>query len=330
MSVDVSKRNAARMELLRSNVPFISIVLVIVLFGIISGDRFLSERNWTFIAQQLPVLMLLAFAQLIIVTTGSIDISVGSSLGFSAFIGAMGMMYFGDVGLVLGVVAGMFIGAINGLIISVLKIPSFVTTLAMLIILRALLIIISDGSSIYITENEVQGSSGIRSVFAPWLLELGQYPTIFIVSAVIAVLMWVFYRKTAFGQQLKALGGNEEVLSLAGVSVNVVKVKVFAAAGFMVGLAAVINLARSGAATPQAGMMMELDAIAAVALGGTLLTGGHGSVVKTIIGALILTVVSNGLTIAGVPPSWSEVARGALLIVAIAISLDRKKIGIVK
>lgn len=120
------------------------------------------------------------------------------------------------------------------------------------------------------------------------------------------------------------------MLSLAGVSVNVVKVKVFAAAGFMVGLAAVINLARSGAATPQAGMMMELDAIAAVALGGTLLTGGHGSVVKTIIGALILTVVSNGLTIAGVPPSWSEVARGALLIVAIAISLDRKKIGIVK
>ena len=318
------------LETLRDYVPFIAITLVILLFWTISGDRFMSVRNWTFIAQQTPVLLLLAFAQLIIITTGSIDISIGSSLAFSAFLGALGMTWFGDVGLILGVLAGGFVGMINGLIIALLKIPSFVTTLAMLIIVRALVIILSGGTSIYITGDSGASGGNITSVTAPWLLSMGKFPAIFIVAAIVAVLMWVFYQKTVFGQQLRALGGNEKVLRLVGVNVTWFKVKVFAAAGLMVGLAACVNLARAGAATPQAGMMMELDAIAAVALGGTPLTGGYGSVVKTIIGALTLTIVRNGLTIAGVPPSWSQVALGALLIVAIAISLNRSKVDVVK
>lgn len=319
-----------QMEKVRDFVPFIAIALVILLFWSISGDRFMSIRNWTFIAQQTPVLMLLAFAQLIVVTTGSIDISIGSSLAFSAFMGALGMLWFGGAGLVLGVVAGAFVGMVNGLVISLLKIPSFVTTLAMLIIVRALVIIISDGTSIYMTDGSVSGGTNISSVTAPWLLSMGKFPAIFIVAAVVAAFMWVFYEKTLFGQQLKAVGGNEKVLRLVGINVTAFKIKVFAAAGVMVGIASCVNLARAGAATPQAGLMIELDAIAAVALGGTPLTGGYGSVVKTIIGALTLTVVRNGLTIAGVPPSWSQVALGALLIAAIAISLNRSKVDVVK
>ena len=319
-----------QMERIRDYVPFIAIALVILLFWAISGDRFMSLRNWTFIAQQTPVLMLLAFAQLIVVTTGSIDISIGSSLAFSAFMGALGMLWFGDAGLVLGVAAGALVGTINGLVISLLKIPSFVTTLAMLIIVRAVVIIISDGTSIYLTDGSVSGGTNISSVTAPWLLSMGKFPAIFIVAAVVAVFMWIFYEKTLFGQQLKAVGGNEKVLRLVGINVTTFKIKVFAAAGVMVGIASCVNLARAGAATPQAGMMIELDAIAAVALGGTPLTGGYGSVVKTIIGALTLTVVRNGLTIAGVPPSWSQVALGALLIAAVAISLNRSKVDVVK
>ena len=319
-----------QMERLRDGVPFIAIALVILLFWMISGDRFLSVRNWTFIAQQTPVLMLLAFAQLIVVTTGSIDISVGSSLAFSAFLGALGMLWFGDVGLLLGVAAGALVGMVNGLVIALLKIPSFVTTLAMLIIVRALVIIISDGTAIYLTDGRVSGGTNITSIEAPWLLSMGKFPAIFLFAAGVAVCMWIFYEKTHFGQQLKAVGGNEKVLRLVGINVTRFKIGVFAAAGVMVGIAACLNLARAGAATPQAGLMIELDAIAAVALGGTPLTGGYGSVVRTIIGALTLTVVRNGLTIAGVPPSWSQVALGALLIAAIAISLNRSRIDIVK
>lgn len=320
----------ARIEKLRDYVPFIAITLVIGMFWAISGDRFMSVRNWTFIAQQTPVLMLLAFAQLMIITTGSIDISIGSSLAFSAFLGALGMLWFGDAGLILGVLAGGFVGMTNGIIISLLKIPSFVTTLAMLIIVRAVVLIVSDGTSIYITADSGASGGNIASVAAPWLLSMGRFPAIFILAAVVALFMWAFYEKTVFGQQLRAVGGNEKVLRLVGINVTAFKIKVFAAAGLMVGLAACVNLARAGAATPQAGMMMELDAIAAVALGGTPLTGGYGSVIKTIIGALTLTIVRNGLTIAGVPPSWSQVALGMLLIAAIAISLNRSKIDVVK
>ena len=319
-----------RAEMLRDYVPFIAITLVILLFWAISGERFMSTRNWTFIAQQTPVLMLLAFAQLMVVTTGSIDISIGSSLAFSAFLGALGMLWFGDAGLVLGVFAGGLVGMVNGLIISLLKIPSFVTTLAMLIIVRAVVIIVSDGTAIYITDGSVSGGTNISSVAAPWLLSMGKFPAIFILAAIVAILTWAFYEKTVFGQQLRAVGGNEKVLRLVGINVTTFKIKVFAAAGLMVGLAACVNLARAGAATPQAGLMIELDAIAAVALGGTPLTGGYGSVVKTIIGALTLTIVRNGLTIAGVPPSWSQVALGVLLIAAIAISLNRSKVDVVK
>jgi len=314
---------------LRDNVPFIAITLVILLFWFISGDRFMSVRNWTFIAQQTPVLLLLAFAQLLVVTTGSIDISVGSNLGFSAYMAALGMLWFGELGFIVGIFAAMLIGVLNGAIFSLFKISSFVTTLAMLIIVRAVLVIVSDGRSIYVSDQPMSNSN-ITSIEAKWLLDLGQFPQILYFTVFVAVLLWIVYEKTVFGQQLKALGGNEKVLRLTGISVNWFKIQVFAAAGFMVGLASFINLARSGAATVQAGEMLELDAIAAVALGGTVLTGGYGSVLKTVVGALTLTIVANGLTIAGVPPSWSRIARGLLLITAIAISLNRKQIDVVK
>lgn len=320
---------ARRGELLRNNVPYIAIALVILLFSIVSGSRFLSLRNWTFIAQQTPVLLLLAYAQLIVVTTGSIDISVGSNLGFSMYMAVLGMVWLGPAGIVLGILSATLIGFINGSIFSLLKISSFVTTLAMLIIVRALLNIISDGGSIYVTEQASAGTY-VDSVTAPWLLALGRFPNILIFALVVTAGMWVFYEKTVFGQQLKALGGSERVLTLFGVAVDWFKVQVFAAAGFMVGLAALISLGRSGAGTPRAGEQLELDAIAAVALGGTPLTGGYGSVPRTVVGALTLTVVANGLTIAGVDPSWSRVARGVLLIVAIAISLNRRRVGVVK
>ena len=170
---------------IRDNVPFIAITLVIIMFWIISGERFMSYRNWTFIAQQTPVLLLLAYAQLLIVTTGSIDISVGSNLGFSAYMSALGMIWFGTMGFMVGIFAAIIVGVFNGIIFSFFKISSFVTTLAMLIIVRAVLVIVSDGRSIYVTDQPM-ASSNITSIEAKWLLDLGQFPHIlyFCIAAV--------------------------------------------------------------------------------------------------------------------------------------------------
>ena len=187
---------------LRDNVPFIAITLIILMFWIISGERFMSFRNWTFIAQQTPVLLLLAFAQLLVVTTGSIDISVGSNLGFSAYMSALGMIWFGTMGFMVGIVAAILVGVFNGIIFSFFKISSFVTTLAMLIIVRAVLVIVSDGRSIYVTDQPMSNSN-ITSIEAEWLLELGQFPHILYFCIVVTIVLWVVYEKNVFVKPVK-------------------------------------------------------------------------------------------------------------------------------
>lgn len=269
--------------------------------------------------------MTLAIAETIVITGGFIDLSVGSVLGLATYSAALGVGLFGPAGLLLAPIVALIVGVLNGTIFAYLKIPSFITTLATMVMIRASVHIISDGRAIYIAEG-LQS----RGLSASWLTSLGKFPWVIVIGLAIVAVAWTIYNKTVFGRDLKAIGGNEAVVALFGVSVPLFKVRAFALAGLFVGIASLLNLARIGAATPVTGEGMELDAISAVVLGGTPLTGGYGSVLKTAIGAISLVVLANGLTIAGVPPSWNNMARGALLIIAVAIALDRKKIGVVK
>jgi len=155
-------------------------------------------------------------------------------------------------------------------------------------------------------------------------------PDLLIAALGISVVCWVVYNKTVFGDDLKAMGGNEQAVGLFGVNLKQRRVIVFVVTGIVTGLASLVSLARFGAATPVRGTGLELEAISAVVLGGTPLTGGYGSIAKTVVGATALVVLSSGLTIADLPPSWNDVVRGMLLIIAIGIALDRRKIGNVK
>lgn len=312
-------------EFVRKNLAYISFIFLIILFRIWAGPNFTSLKNWSFIAQQAPVLITLAIAETFVITGGFIDLSVGSVVGITCYVAALGIQHFGPGGLLLGLVVATAVGFLNGAIFAYFKIPSFVTTLATLTIIRAALLIISNGQAVYISEG--LGTSGLS---AEWLTSLGRYPKIIFVVAIIIFITWVIYNKTVFGRNLKGIGGNENVVGLFGISLPRFKFLTFGFVGLVVGVASLINLARVGAATPVTGQNMELDAISAVVLGGTPLTGGYGSILKTVMGAISLVVLSNGLTLAGVPPSWNNVARGLLLIIAVAIALDRKKIGTVK
>ena len=138
---------------------------------------------------------------------------------------ALGMLWFGELGFLVGIFSAVFIGVLNGTIFSLFKISSFVTTLAMLIIVRAVLVIVSDGRSIYVSDQPMSNSN-ITSIEAKWLLDLGQFPQILYFTVIVAVLLWIVYEKTVFGQQLKALGGNEKVLRLTGISVNWFKLSI--------------------------------------------------------------------------------------------------------
>lgn len=310
---------------LRPNVAYLALGLMVVIFWAQAGGRFMSVNNWELMLQQTPVLALLAAAETFVITAGYIDLSVGAVLGLSAFLGADLAQKHGPLGLVVGVLLGIALGALNGTIFALLRIPSFVTTLATMVILTAALAIASNGSAVYIA-NPTTGGAGKLA----WLSTLGTFPWIVVAFVVVFLPIWVIYNRTPFGQYLRAMGGDERVAGLFGVPLRRYKVLVFSVVGLITGLAAIATLAQNGAATPLTGSNDELNAIAAVVLGGTPLTGGYGSVTKTVAGALALTVVADGLTIAGVPPSWNDVVYGLLLIVAIAVALDRRKIGIVK
>jgi ribose transport system permease protein len=308
--------------LLAKNVAYIAFLLLVVLFSFTAGSRFLTVRNWSLIFEQLPVLALLSLGMTFVITAGFIDLSVGSALGMASLMGAIGAQWCGLPGLLLGPATGMFVGLINGALFDVLRIPSFIATLATMVILRALVAIVSGGFAIYLDQVSAPGLELLT-----WL---GRFPQVAIMTLAVVVLGTVLYSRGVFGQNLKAIGGDERAVARFGVPVGRYRVLVMMLSGTMVGLASVVSLAQFGAAGPLTGSGMELEAISAVVLGGTPLTGGYGSTVKTLVGALALVVLADGLTLTGVPPSWTSVFRGLILLVAVSVALERRKIGIVK
>jgi ribose transport system permease protein len=308
---------------LSKNIAYVAFILLVVFFSITAGEKFLSIRNWSLILEQVPVLTLVALGMTFVITAGFIDLSVGSSLGLACLIGALSAQWIGFPGIVLGGIAtGTAIGFLNGVLFDRLRVPSFIVTLAMMVILRAVVAIISGGFAVYLDQVNASGLALLN-----WI---GRFPQVAIITLLIAAIATLVYNRGVFGRNLTAIGGDERAVARFGVSISKYRVMTMTLSGFMVGLASIVSLAQFGAAGPLTGTGTELQAISAVVLGGTPLTGGYGSTVKTVVGSLALVVLADGLTLMGVPPSWTDVVRGVILIVAVAIALERGKIGVVK
>lgn len=304
------------------NIAYVAFLLLVVFFAFTAGDKFLTIRNWSLILEQVPVLALLALGMTFVITAGFIDLSVGSALGLACLIGAYGAQWFGIAGVLLCIPTGIAVGFVNGVLFDRLRIPSFIVTLAMMVILRAVVAIVSGGFAVYLDQ---VNSSGLGAL--TWI---GRYPQVAIVTLIVVAIATVVYSRGVFGRNLMAIGGDERAVARFGVPVGLYRILAMCVSGLMVGIAGIVSLAQFGAAGPLTGQGMELQAISAVVLGGTPLTGGYGSTVKTIVGALALVVLADGLTLMGVGPSWTQVVSGVILIVAVAIALERGKIGIVK
>jgi ribose/xylose/arabinose/galactoside ABC-type transport system permease subunit len=314
-------RRTVAIELLSKNVAYVALLLLVLGFWIAAGSNFMTSRNWELIFEQVPILAIMACGMTFAITAGYIDLSVGSNVGLSALLGAMAFNQFGPIGLLASLGTGAFVGLMNGTVFAYLRIPSFVVTLASQVIVRALVNIISHGFAVYVGNPDNPTNS---------LSSYGSWPRVVIIMAIVVAVLWVIYNKTVFGQNLKAMGGNEAVCRLFGVKVERTKVLVFTLVGLVAGVVGIISLASAGATGPTTGMGLELQAIAAVVLGGTPLTGATGSVLKSFVGALDLTILSDGLVLAGAPPNWTDIAQGVILIVAIAIAIDRRRTAVVK
>ena len=300
----------------------LALLLMVLAFSIFA-DGFLSVDNFWTVMRQISVNTCLSVGMTLVILTGGIDLSVGSILALSGAVMA-GLLKFGTeletfglyvgyqapAAITIGILVGAALGLFNGAMITRFKVPPFVATLAMLTIARGLTKLYTGGEAI----------TGLGDAFVAVGSErLLGIPNQVWIAAGIVLAASILLRKTRFGRHIYAVGGNEEAAQLSGLNVKRIKVMVYTAAGALSAVGGLIVTSRLNSATPIAGEGFELDSIAAVVIGGTSLSGGKGSVLGTVLGALIIGVLNSGLVIMGVDPFWQTVIKGFVILLAVVI-----------
>jgi ribose transport system permease protein len=298
---------------LRDAGTLIGLILIVAVFAALVPG-FLSERNLINILQQSSINACIALGMTLVIISGGIDLSVGPTAAISAVLTAT-LLVSGvpvPVALLAGLGIGAFCGLANGVLVAYVGLQPFIVTLGTLSTYRAIALIYTGG-------NPVLGvPQGFRSLFNG---NVAGIPNSVIIVAVVAFVAWVLLKKTPIGEYLLAVGGNEEASYVAGVPIALTKITAYVISGVLAALASFILIGRLGAAEPILGNLWELDAIAAAAIGGASLMGGKGSIVGTILGAIILGAMRNGLTLMNVQAFYQLLATG--LIILVAMMIDR-------
>jgi len=308
--------------------PLIALVVLCVALSILS-DKFMTADNVWNVMRQISVNICIAVGMTLVVLTSGIDLSVGSVLALCGAITAgllknglsiqsadlfIGFTILGAA--VAGIFTGALAGAFNGWTITRFKVPPFVATLAMLTIARGLTMLWTKGFPI-----SVLGDDFAR-IGTGWFIGI---PVPVWISALVVAAAVILTGKTPLGRYIYAIGGNENAARLSGININKVKITVYAIAGALAAVGGLIVTSRLDSAQPNAGVSYELDAIAAVVIGGTSLSGGKGSIWGTVLGAVIIGVLNNGLVLLNVSPFWQQVVKGAVILLAVIIDKANTK-----
>lgn len=297
------------------------LVLICIGFQLMSG-RFATLSNASIVAQQASINIVLAAGMTFVILTGGIDLSVGSILAASAMVAVVASKLTGALGL-LGIPAGLLVGLgfglINGILVAIVGLPSFIVTLGGLTAIRGVARLLGGDSTVFNMALPF-AFIGNGSVFGiPWLV---------IIALLVVAISWFILRRTVLGLRIYAVGGNPGAARLSGIRVSRILLFVYATSGALAGLGGVMSAARLYAANGlQLGQSYELDAIAAVILGGTSFVGGIGGMGGTLVGALIIAVLSNGLTLVGVSDIWQYIIKGLVIIGAVTLDRFRLKGG---
>jgi len=299
---------------------FASLILLIVIFSILSPN-FATYSNMNTILLATAVNGILAVGITFIIITGGIDLSIGTVMTFCSVMCAVFItkLHFPVVvGLLAAVTAGTICGFLNGTLIAKLKLPPFIATLGMMNITKGLNLIISGTKPVYLTETK-----GFSDIAIKIVLGIPMGVLIFFISAIIAAFILT---KTILGRYTFAIGSNEESARLSGINTDSWKIGIYSMSGFFFGIAGIVMASRLSSAQPALGAGYEMDAIAAAVIGGASLAGGEGGILGTIIGAFIITVLTNGLRILSVPQEWQMVVTGLIVIGAVYMDIARRRI----
>jgi len=297
--------------------PLIGLVFIIILLSFLS-DSFFTVDNILNLLRQISINALIAFGMTFVILTAGIDLSVGSLLALGSALTA-GMLSSGMdpmLAVFLGLIIGLLLGAFNGIIITKGKVAPFIATLATMTIYRGATLVYTDGKPVTgLSDSALFEMMGKGYFF--WI------PVPVIIMIIVFFILYFVLNNTVFGRRVYAVGGNEEAATLSGVKTDRTKIMVYAITGMLAVLAGIILTSRLNSAQPTAGTMYELDAIAAVVIGGTSLMGGRGRITGTLIGALIIGVISNGLNLLNVSSFYQQIVKGAVIL--FAVMLDRRK-----
>jgi len=308
--------------------PLIALFVLCVALSLLS-DKFMTVDNGWNVMRQISVNICIAVGMTLVVLTSGIDLSVGSVLALCGAITAgllkngieipAGNLFIGFTvlgAIVAGLLAGSLIGAFNGWTITRFKVPPFVATLAMLTIARGLTLLWTKGFPISVLGDH------FGYIGTDWLVGI---PVPVWISAIVVIAAVVITGKTPLGRYIYAIGGNENAARLSGININKVKIIVYSLAGALAAVGGLIVTSRLDSAQPNAGTSYELDAIAAVVIGGTSLSGGRGSIWGTVLGAVIIGVLNNGLVLLNVSPFWQQVVKGLVILLAVIIDKANAK-----
>ncbi len=296
---------------------FIGFIVLCILMSIIS-DRFLTMNNLTNIARQVSINAIIASGLTFVILTGGIDLSVGAVMALSGtfLAGALIAGWNPLLSIIIGLGVGVIAGFINGFLVSYARMPAFIVTLAMMEIPRGIALLYTGGYPM----------SGLPKSFS--IIGRGSIigiQTPILIMFVVYILVYLLLNHVPFGRYVYAIGGNEEAVRLSGIKVEKFKMLVYVISGLTASISGVVLTSRLMSGQPNAGVGFELDAIAAVILGGTDIAGGKGHIIGTLVGAMILGVLNNGLNLMGVSPYTQKVLKGAIIILAIYISSSRQK-----
>ncbi|KAA9104764.1 ABC transporter permease [Microbacterium rhizomatis] len=317
-----SPRRIIRRLFGRNEIPVLAIIIVIIVAMSITSPAFLTATNLTTLLIGLSAQGIVVVGMTIVLASGGIDLSVGTVLGLSAVVTAMA--YTAGVNIWLaalgGLLAGGFVGLVNGLLISQLKIDPLIATLGTLTVGGGTIYVLTNGAQISVISSPAGFLNlGVGRIF-------GVLPIIVVLFVVVAVIADILMRRSAALRRVIYVGSNQKAARLSGISVTRVQIAVYITASVLAALAGVLSLARFGVATPQMGVGIELQVIAAAVIGGAAIGGGSGSILGSVLGVVLLSLINNSLVLLGVSVNWQNVVFGAILLLAVSIDqLSRRR-----
>lgn len=301
----------------RRDIVYIGFVVVFIAFAILLGDEgFLSTANLLNILRQASIVAVIAVGMTFVIGCAEIDLSVGSVAGLASITTAMVIARYGLVaGIVAGVLVGLVVGAINGSLVAFVRIPSFLVTLAMLGVAVGIAQWVTDSAPQPILDSTYTSMFGSGTV--------GFLPGLVVWTAVAVVVGAVVLKKARFGRQVLATGANRTAAEYSGINTRAIKFRVMMISATAAAMAGMLYAGRLQSGRFQFGTGDEMNAIAAVILGGTALSGGRGSVIGSLFGALLMQLITNGLILAGLDPSQQQVVRGVIIVLAVALARNK-------